>query len=265
MNAMSDAEFGREARSVLILFAEPDSFVVQSKPTVFALYISQNNHQAPVLEMHDRLWHSFERRDLVERLAARPRATWRLSETGRAYWRRLENARHADPFRMQHQLAGTRTIMADGEEHCVEVNDAETPLIWLYRRKGRNGKTLISEDQLEAGERLRRDYTLADLGSRVTTNWSFELGVNITGGRPRDPAEASDMALAARERLAGAFTFIGNGLSGVLLEICCNQRGLEEIEKLFGWPQRSAKVVLQIALDRLVDFYSNSGTMKRRA
>ena len=265
MTVMSDQEFGREARRVLTRFVEPESFVAQSGPGLFALYVPENNQEVPVLHITERLWLGFERRDLVTRVSVRPRAIWRLSEIGRAFWRRMESADSPDPFRAQHQLAGTRIIMADGKALSVEVNDSETPLIWLYRRKGRDGKTLISEEQLEAGERLRRDHRLADLGARVTTNWSFELGVTIAGGRPRDPADATDMALAARERLAAALKFAGRGLSGVLLEICCNQRGLEEIEKQFGWPQRSAKVVLQIALDRLVEFYTECGAMRQRA
>lgn len=265
MNVMSDQEFLAEARRVLSHFVEPDSFVMQEAPTVFALYVPKDNRREPVMRIGDRLWLGFERRDLVERHMRERRAAWRLSETGRAFWRRLEHADHPDPYRAQHHLAGTRTILADGKPQTVQVNDAETPLVWLYRRKGKNGKTLINEEQLEAGERLRRDHRMADLGARVTTNWSFELGVNIAGGPPRDPADASDMALAARERLAAALKFVGRGLSGVLLEICCNQRGLEEIERQFGWPQRSAKVVLQIALDRLAEFYTGSGVMRRRA
>ncbi|MES1991046.1 MAG: DUF6456 domain-containing protein [Pseudomonadota bacterium] len=265
MTLLSNKDFEREARRILARLVEPESFVRQSGPAEFALYVSQDNHRAPLLKISERIWLGFERRDLVERSEKHPYTEWILSATGRAYWRRLENADQADPFRAQHQLAGTRMIMADGKAERVATNDAETPLVWLYRRKGKNGKSLISEDQLEAGERLRRDHMLADLGSRVTTNWSFELGVNIEGGRLRDPAEVTDMALAARERLAAALKFVGRGLSNPLLEVCCNQSGLEEIEKQFGWPQRSAKVVLQIGLDRLAEFYTDSGVMKPRA
>ena len=36
----------------------------------------------------------------------------------------------------------------------------------------------------------------------------------------------------------------------ILLDVCCEVKGLEEAEKANGWPQRAGKVV-QIALTRL--------------
>lgn len=114
----------------------------------------------------------------------------------------------------------------------------------------------MSEAQLDAGERLRRDFTISQMDARVTADWSFTLGSKTR----RDPAEVSDMVLSARERLAQALDAVGSGLSGALVEVCCHQRGLEEMERGFGWPQRSGKVVLQIALDRLADHYASGGT-----
>lgn len=265
MTLVSDREFEREARRVLRHFAEPESFVIQTSPAEFALYETQDSRKKPVLLISNRIWLAFEQRDLVDLHGNDIGSEWHLSETGRAYWRRLEHEHSDDPFRAQHQLRATRVIVSDGKTIKVEVNDAETPLAWLYRRKGANGKPLISEEQLEAGERFRRDHMLSDLSARVTTNWSFELGVSISGGRPRDPADVADMALAARERLSHALKDVGSGLTGVLMEVCCNQRGLEEIERLFGWPQRSGKIVLQIALDRLVEHYVSINALRRRA
>jgi hypothetical protein len=37
--------------------------------------------------------------------------------------------------------------------------------------------------------------------------------------------------------------------------VCCHLKGLEEAEKTEGWPQRSGKVILQIALTRLARHY----------
>ncbi|NJM33575.1 MAG: hypothetical protein HC850_01460 [Rhodomicrobium sp.] len=41
----------------------------------------------------------------------------------------------------------------------------------------------------------------------------------------------------------------------MLVDVCCHLKGLEEAEKTEGWPQRSGKVVLQIALSNLARHY----------
>jgi hypothetical protein len=52
-----------------------------------------------------------------------------------------------------------------------------------------------------------------------------------------------------------ALTAAGQELAGVLIDICCEPKGLEEAEKSRGWPQRAGKVVLQPALTRLARHY----------
>ena len=89
---------------------------------------------------------------------------------------------------------------------------------------------------------------------RVTFDWS-SAATPRSGARGHDPATASDMAMAARQQVRAALDRVGPGLADLLMEVCCYQSGLEAAEKTFGWPQRSGKVVLQIALDRLADHY----------
>lgn len=158
-----------------------------------------------------------------------------------------------DPFQAQHRLSARRQIRLGSEEIVVEVNDGESPLGWLRRRKGGDGKPLLSESQFEAGERLRRDFTIGQMTPRVTADWSRPISGGA--GRPRDPAEIAHHALAARQRVSQAVGAVGPGLSDILLSVCCHLQGLEAAERGFGWPKRAGKLMLQIALDRLAAHY----------
>jgi DNA-directed RNA polymerase specialized sigma24 family protein len=253
MTIIGENEFDREVRRVFRRFIEMDSYVTMVDLDEFGLFSTRHRGKKPILCISGSIWRLFEHRDFVTRKDGEI-TVWHPSEVGRAYWRRLlESA--GDPFRAQHQQRSHHTIIEAGTLQRVEVNDAESPLAWLHRRKGANGRLLINEKQFEAGERLRRDFTIARMNPRVTTDWSFALADKAARARPRDPAEISDLALAARERLAAAMAGVGKGLEDVLIDVCCHQLGLEEIERRFGWPQRSGKIVLQIALDQLAEFY----------
>lgn len=168
---------------------------------------------------------------------------------------RKKAKRERAPAAAPHRLPATRTVRVGTEEIAVEINEAESPLGWLRRRKGADGKPMIGEAQFEAGEKLRADFTLGQMTPRVTADWSGAAAGGKRRSSMRDPAEIADHALAARERVARALDAAGPGLADILLRVCCHLEGLEAAERGFGWPKRSGKLVLQIALDRLVRHY----------
>src|ERR1700712_3240622 len=135
----------------------------------------------------------------------------------------------------------------------VMVNDSESPLAWLARRKGRDGRTMISPNQFVAGEKVRADFTRGQLTPRVTSNWAEPSG----GSRgPKGGAgEMTDLIVASRQRVRSAMEACGPEFSGLLMDVCCFLRGLEDVERERGWPSRSAKIGLQLALDRLARHY----------
>ncbi|WP_052027110.1 DUF6456 domain-containing protein, partial [Rhodovulum sp. PH10] len=138
---------------------------------------------------------------------------------------------------------------AHPEAGSVLVDEAESPLAWLARRKGRDGRPLIEPAQFLAGERLRADFTFAQMTPRLSLDWT---GVpSAGGGGAGGPASMTDRVVAARQRFSAALDAVGAEFSGLLVDVCCFLARLEEIERQRGWPPRSAKIVLQLGLDRL--------------
>jgi hypothetical protein len=158
-----------------------------------------------------------------------------------------------DAFRAQHLELATREIMTETGAISVLVNESESPLAWLARRKGRDGRSLISPKQFIAGEKLRADFTRGQLSPRVTSDWSAATGRSRAQGG--GAGEMTDLIVASRQRVQLAMQACGPEFSGLLMDVCCFLRGLEEVERERGWPLRSAKIVLQLALDRLARHY----------
>ena len=252
--AVAEREMAREVRRLFRRFGEPGAYVARLEAGDYGLFVARNRWRRPVLKLEARIWRDMEARDLVTCTEERDNAAiWKPSEAGRAYFRRMEAA--ADPFQSQHRALANRPHPDPQEKQRVTVNEGESPLGWLRRRKGADGRPLIGEAEFEAGERLRRDFTLGRMAARVTADWTLALAPGGKTRKVRDPAEVSDMALAARERLSRALAAVGTGLAEPLFYLCCELEGLEAVERRFGWPPRSGKVVLQIALARLADHY----------
>lgn len=133
---------------------------------------------------------------------------------------------------------------AGGGGRSVTVNLAESPLSWLGARG------LLDARQIAAGERLRADYERAAIGPAVTMRWS----ARVDGGAGLG-LDATAAHLAAKRRFDAAVGAVGRGLSDVLWRVVCAGEGLPLAEKSLGWPARSGRLVLTMALDRLADHY----------
>ncbi|MEZ5877863.1 MAG: DUF6456 domain-containing protein [Tepidamorphaceae bacterium] len=141
----------------------------------------------------------------------------------------------------------------------------ESPLEWLRRRKGADGRSLIGRAAFEAGEKLRSEYTRAGLMPR--------MGADLTGNVPgkgrragaRGPAMMMDAALDARDRVNKALEAVGSEMSGLLVDVCCHLKSLGDVERERGWPKRSAKVVLEMGLARLARHYGMVEEARGRA
>lgn len=141
----------------------------------------------------------------------------------------------------------------------------ENPLVWLAQRKDADGRPLIGAPELAAGVRLAEDWRRSHLEARVTADWSG-LAVVRQGGRGpgHHPLEYAESAVAARDRVERALEAVGPELVPILIAVCCRSRGLEDAERDLGWPKRSAKVVLDMALKGLARHYGLIATAPAR-
>lgn len=193
------------------------------------------------------------RHDLVgERLSPRGDRLFEITPVGQAYLRR-HSAPDDAAFFVQHHETVEGTMLVEGVREKVTLDAAEGPLDWLARRKDSRGAPLIDAACFTAGERLRRDLTAALMVPSVTTNWDASA-IGPSGG-PRDPAGASDASVAARQRVGRAMAAVGPDFAGLLIDLCGFAKGLAAIERERGWPSRSGKVVVRLALGRLADHY----------
>lgn len=156
-------------------------------------------------------------------------------------------------FRKQHLALAQRQIVTELGQASVLIDEGESPLVWLARRRSRDGRSHIEPHQLQAGERLRADFTCANMLPRTTSNWANPISSDKSGSnRARDFTETM---VAARRRVHRALDTVGPEFAGLLLDVCCFLKRLEDVERERAWPARSAKVVLQLALDRLARHY----------
>jgi hypothetical protein len=178
------------------------------------------------------------------------RQAWGLSRAGAVALRQARSAGSGPA-----QTPARTGIPAFGS---AAIDPTESPLAWLRRRKDKSGEPLITARQFDAGERLRADLHYAQMGPRVTVNWS------ANGGSPGKSGgglgvDIRDNVAGAQQRVRRALTAVGSTSAGLLIDVCGHLLGLERIERDRSWPPRSGKVALQIALSELANHYGLPG------
>ncbi len=185
---------------------------------------------------------------------------YRVTAAGRSMLARLlaeqENAalcgEDADELASGARNGSERPLYRRGLRYGV----ADSPLVLLSRRRDKGGERFLSEALVRAGERLREDFEMSQLGDRKGRNWDAFLNGELQV--LTNDQDAGTMA-SARQRVTSALRDLGPGLGDVALRCCCFLEGLESAEKDMGWSARSGKIVLRIALQRLKRHYDGLG------
>jgi hypothetical protein len=279
----SDPRIDREARRILRRLCEKGAFLAVAPSMEKAVVLREvaPGRQNRIAVVDRDVAHAFALQDWIACSKAGKIACYTISAVGRAALKRLLTeervgrapkggaggfAEAQAPFQEQHRFFAERTVMADdgSGERQLRFNLAESPLSVLGRKRDKGGAAYLAAELIEAGERLREDFELAQLGPRVAQNWERFLTVGGSRGvvQGRGPAEGPQ---DARTRVAKAMEALGPGLSDIVFRICCFLEGLETAEKRLGWSARSGKVVLKIALERLAMHYGIASGPERKA
>ena len=264
-SALPDAAtLDREARRILRRLAEPDTLLVVAADLDRAAVMRDDRRLATL----DRaVAQAFALKDWITPTRTGRVTLYRLTAAGRSALRRMLGpaagvglSEAAAGFAGAHREMAEADFPAGPDEtpRRARVNLAESPVQVLARRADRDGRPFLSRDLVEAAERLREDFEVAQLGPRVAQNWDRFLTAGTDGsGRPAGGG-GSDRAEAARDRVARALADLGPGLGDMALRVCCFLEGLEAAEQRLGWSARSGKIVLRIALIRLKRHYAET-------
>ena len=179
-----DATVEREARRILRRLCETKAFLLVSpdmeKAAVFRETVPGKRTRTAVVERA--VAQAFALKDWIEGSHSGRVGIYSITTAGRAALKRLLASERQDKsggfddtsvYQEQHREFGARLVSDNDGPKKIRYNLAESPLTVLSRKKGPDGETYITPDMLEAGERLREDFELAQMGPRITQNLSL--------------------------------------------------------------------------------------------
>ncbi|HEX9858238.1 MAG TPA: DUF6456 domain-containing protein [Paracoccaceae bacterium] len=265
---LDDASIAREARRILRRMAEPGAVLAIAPDLDKAAVLRQasDGRMIQTAVVDRQAAQAFALKDWIACRKPGRIATYEITAAGRAALKRMIDeedrrrsgmAEAASPFGDQHRVWGEREVGGKGGPRRVRYNVAESPVAVLARRRDKDGRAFLEGELVEAAERLREDFELAQMGPRVAQNWDRFLTGGDRGGFRADNGIAEGPR-AARDRVAAALRDLGPGLGDMVLRCCCYLEGLEAAEKRMGWSARSGKIVLRIALQRLRRHYDEA-------
>lgn len=140
---------------------------------------------------------------------------------------------------------------SNGDVRNVRGLEAHAVLRRLAALQDQSGAHWLSGAELDVAARLRSDWELSQVGLVRGSDWSAPP----QSGGARGPGNAVENAMIrhadARNRVAEALEALAPPLRRVVERVCFNEDGLEALERAEGWPARSGKLALKMALAQL--------------
>ena len=269
-------EFNREALRILRRLCETGSVLAVAEEMDKAVVVRDNGDSAATRTavVENKIAQALALKDWISCDNPGRISRYRISTAGRTALSQLvADAENRARTRSEFGMAEAQTPFHPATSHRaatskterprrIRYSAAESPLIALARRRDQDGKPFLDETLVRAGERLREDFELAQIGPQVAQNWDHFL---TAGGRGtfRNDLSHDRGSSDAKDRVERALSDLGPGLSDVALRCCCYLEGLELAEKRMGWSARSGKIVLRIALQRLKRHYDMQAEKNR--
>lgn len=252
-----DETFPAEARRVLRRMSEPGAVLALAGDMEKGVVVRETNsgttQRTAIVERA--LAQALAVKEWINCAAEGRVARYRITNAGRAALNRLlaEAENRASGFAEAASLFEPAGQPA--QQRKARYSGGDSPLMLLGRRREKDGTLFLSAELVNAGERLREDYELAQMGAKPAPDWD-----DVIAGRAETEASATPLsAEAACARVSLALRELGPGLGEVALRCCCLLEGLETAERELGWSARSGKIVLRIALGRLARHYASVG------
>ncbi len=231
----------------LAALARPGAVLAPWRERGFAVYPHGDRRRRPAARLNTEEMRALESEGAIARDAI---GGFALTEAGWARVRR-ESAAAGEAFTAQHRAIIDRAVLdARGGVRSVRGHDADAAMRKLAALRGNAGEPWLDGAELAAASRLRRDWALAEIGMVRGSDWTAApIGSSPRSGNAQDAAMAR--RCDARRRVNDAMARLAPPLRRVVERVCLEERGLEELERAEGWPQRSGKLALKLGLAQL--------------
>jgi len=139
-----------------------------------------------------------------------------------------------------------------GLQRRVKNRDNTQILKRLAKERDPKGRTFFSSDELEAGAHFQRDYNRAYGIGRETQDFT---SVHVDYTRQNQEELAAVSRLDAGQSYKQAKAALGSGLDQAVDVICGAGKSFERLEREQYWARGSGRIILKLALQRLVEYY----------
>ncbi|MGH1369119.1 MAG: DUF6456 domain-containing protein [Maritimibacter sp.] len=267
---MEPEKLARESLLVLRAMSEPGALLVIAQGVEGAIVVKSGTDNRPVRR-------AITSQDVAEYLSVSEWITltgtpgakvarYSITSKGRGEFNRL--MAHAESARAagleEGDLDAARgKVAAKTQRRARRSAGADAPIHVLARRKRAGGTPFLSPQMVQAAERFRESFEIAQLHGQVTQDWEALLQGN--GGKLRAASHSTgaeaqvDRRMTAEASLAKAIAALGPELAECVILSCCHEHGMETIEDKLDYPARSGKIVLRIALATLERHYATQG------